>query len=191
MFGMIATSLAQICAFLGLILCFSLYLSHIRREYQLIIIFLLGDNMSSYYWEMYSMVMGREAEESALTYIGWNIGYVMLLLLALYIGGRETRRYFHPLMLAPLPAGVAAFHIFIGGGNALNVTFGQGAQYSGAIASTAAIHVTYDGSVLVKENGGYASADVPAVLEEYQAALDEAGYQDVLAEAQRQYNEWK
>ena len=41
------------------------------------------------------------------------------------------------------------------------------------------------------ENGGYASADVPAVLQEYQAALDEAGYQDVLAEAQRQYNEWK
>ena len=39
-------------------------------------------------------------------------------------------------------------------GNALNVTFGAGAQYSGAIASTAAIHVTYDGSVLIKENGG-------------------------------------
>lgn len=41
-------------------------------------------------------------------------------------------------------------------GNALNVTFGAGSQYSGAIASTSAIHVTYDGSVTVKENGGYA-----------------------------------
>lgn len=41
-------------------------------------------------------------------------------------------------------------------GNALNVTFGAGSQYSGAIASTSAIHVTYDGSVMVKENGGYA-----------------------------------
>ncbi len=41
-------------------------------------------------------------------------------------------------------------------GNALNVTFGAGSQYSGAIASTSAIHVTYDGSMLVKENGGYA-----------------------------------
>ena len=44
-------------------------------------------------------------------------------------------------------------------GNALNVTFGAGAQYSGAIASTAAIHVTYDGSVRIKENGGYAFDD--------------------------------
>ena len=41
-------------------------------------------------------------------------------------------------------------------GNALNVTFGAGSQYSGAIASTSAIHVTYDGSVMIKENVGYA-----------------------------------
>ncbi|MBQ6325298.1 MAG: hypothetical protein IJI26_04420, partial [Clostridia bacterium] len=32
-------------------------------------------------------------------------------------------------------------------GTALNVTFGIGAEYTGAIASTSAIHVTYDGSV--------------------------------------------
>lgn len=43
----------------------------------------------------------------------------------------------------------------------------------------------------VLENGGYASADIDSVLEEYQAALDEAGYQEVLAEFQRQYEEWK
>ncbi|MBR7089507.1 MAG: ABC transporter substrate-binding protein [Lachnospiraceae bacterium] len=43
----------------------------------------------------------------------------------------------------------------------------------------------------ILENGGFASADVDAKLAEYQAALDEAGYQDVLAEFQRQYDEWK
>ena len=41
------------------------------------------------------------------------------------------------------------------------------------------------------ENGGYASADVKNVIAAYQAALDEAGYQDVLAEFTKQYNEWK
>ena len=44
-------------------------------------------------------------------------------------------------------------------GNTLNVTFGEGTTYSGAIASTAAIHVTYEGSQAVKENGGYAFDD--------------------------------
>ncbi len=41
------------------------------------------------------------------------------------------------------------------------------------------------------ENGGVAVADIDATIEAYQAALDEAGYQDVLAEFQNQYNAWK
>lgn len=56
-------------------------------------------------------------------------------------------------------------------GNTLNVTFGEGTTYSGAIASTAAIHVTYDGSQAVKANGGYAFDDeetAAAFAEQYQ-----------------------
>ena len=41
------------------------------------------------------------------------------------------------------------------------------------------------------ELGVYGSADVEAKIAEFQAALDAAGYQDVLAEYQKQYNEWK
>lgn len=41
------------------------------------------------------------------------------------------------------------------------------------------------------ENGGYSEADVPGAIEAYQAALDEAGYQDVLAEFTSQYEAWK
>ncbi len=56
-------------------------------------------------------------------------------------------------------------------GSALYVTFGSGAEYTGAAASTAAIHVTYDGSVAVKENGGFALEDTEtaaAFAEKYQ-----------------------
>ena len=58
-------------------------------------------------------------------------------------------------------------------GSALNGTFGEGASYTGAIASTAAIHVTYDGSQAVKANGGYAFDDADedeAFAEQYQNA---------------------
>ena len=44
-------------------------------------------------------------------------------------------------------------------GTTLNVTFGEGADYSGAIACTSAIHVTYEGSVAVNDNGGAAFDD--------------------------------
>ena len=120
MLGMIATSLSQVCALTGLFLCFSYYLSHIRREYQMIIIFLLGDNLSSYYWEIYLLVKERDPEESLLTYFGWNIGYVMLLLLVLHIGERELKRYVHPLMFVSVPVSAAVFWFFRGEGSVLN-----------------------------------------------------------------------
>lgn len=42
----------------------------------------------------------------------------------------------------------------------------------------------------VLENGGFAVADVKGAIQNYQKALDNAGYQKVLAEFQKQYNEW-
>ncbi len=53
----------------------------------------------------------------------------------------------------------------------LNVTFGAGASYSGAIASTSAIHVTYDGSAALKAEGGYAlenEEEAASFAEKYQ-----------------------
>ena len=41
------------------------------------------------------------------------------------------------------------------------------------------------------ENGGISASDVESTIAKYQAALDEAGYQDVLAEFQSQYDAWK
>ena len=56
-------------------------------------------------------------------------------------------------------------------GSELVVTLGEGAVLNGAAAQTSAIHVIYDGSVTVKENGGYAfenADDAAAFAEEYQ-----------------------
>ncbi|MDD7452632.1 MAG: DUF3502 domain-containing protein, partial [Blautia obeum] len=41
------------------------------------------------------------------------------------------------------------------------------------------------------ENGGYGVDQIEDTIAQYQAALDEAGYQDVLAAFQAQYEEWK
>lgn len=43
----------------------------------------------------------------------------------------------------------------------------------------------------VLENGGFATSEVESKIQEYQKALDEAGYQDILTEFQKQYGEWK
>lgn len=58
-------------------------------------------------------------------------------------------------------------------------------------AQYAACNNVFDQYGFVLELGGYSSADVASVIEEYNAALDEAGYQDVLAEFTSQYEAWK
>lgn len=58
-------------------------------------------------------------------------------------------------------------------------------------AQYTACNNVYEQYGFVLELGGYPSSDVAAIIQEYNAALDEAGYQDVLAEFQSQYNAWK
>lgn len=58
-------------------------------------------------------------------------------------------------------------------------------------AQYAACNNVFDQYGFVLELGGYASADVAATIEAYNVALDEAGYQDVLAEFTAQYEAWK
>ena len=65
----------------------------------------------------------------------------------------------------------------------LSVTFGSGAAYTGAIASASAIHVTYEGSQAVKENGGLAldsKEEAAAFAEKYQnTSFDITHYFDI------------
>ena len=49
----------------------------------------------------------------------------------------------------------------------------------------------FDQYGFVLENGGVPAGEVDARLAEYQAALDEAGYQQILSEFTRQYDAWK
>ena len=58
-------------------------------------------------------------------------------------------------------------------------------------AQYAACTNVFDQYGFVLELGGYAASDVESIITEYNAALDEAGYQDVLAEFSKQYEDWK
>lgn len=58
-------------------------------------------------------------------------------------------------------------------------------------AEYAACQAVFDEYGFILENGGVTEADVASKIEAYQAALDAAGYQKVLAEFQNQYNAFK
>lgn len=58
-------------------------------------------------------------------------------------------------------------------------------------AEYTACYNVYEEYGFILENGGYPASDVAGVIADYQAALDGAGYQTLLAEAQAQYEAWK
>lgn len=58
-------------------------------------------------------------------------------------------------------------------------------------AEYAACQTVFEEYGFILENGGVAPNKVADQIKAYQKALDEAGYQKVLAEAQKQYNAWK
>ena len=93
--------------------------------------------------------------------------------------------------LANEPANKADLYKEFNGGAKTSPAAGFRFDQSPVEAQYTACKNVFDQYGFALETGAYSAADVPSIIEQYQAALDEAGYQDVLAEFTRQYNEWK
>ncbi|MCR5596468.1 MAG: ABC transporter substrate-binding protein [Lachnospiraceae bacterium] len=93
--------------------------------------------------------------------------------------------------LANEPANKADLYKDFNGGANTSVAAGFRFDASPVEAQYTACMNVFDEYGFILENGGIAAADVESTIEAYQAALDEAGYQDVLAEFTAQYDAWK
>ena len=79
---------------------------------------------------------------------------------------------------------------FNGGANT-SVAAGFRFDKSPVEAQYTACQNVYDQYGFALENGGVSAADVESTIDAYYAALNEAGYQDVVAEFVKQYDAWK
>ena len=89
------------------------------------------------------------------------------------------------------PANKADLYKEFNGGATTSCAAGFRFDKSAVDAQYTACQNVFDTYGFPLENGGIPSSDVKATIEAYQKALDEAGYQDVLAEFQKQYDAWK
>ena len=81
----------------------------------------LSSLLSCYYWTAYLIIMDDEPTISNLfSYSGWNLSYIILLMLVLYTKSREEKRYFHPLMLLPIPLNLWQLSLYLPYGGAVN-----------------------------------------------------------------------
>ncbi|SDA20732.1 His Kinase A (phospho-acceptor) domain-containing protein [Ruminococcus sp. YE71] len=66
--------------------------------------FFASSLLSCYFWTAYLIIIGSTPNASdLLTYFGWNISYIVMVLLILNLRPKGERRFMHPLMLLPLP----------------------------------------------------------------------------------------
>ncbi|MER2054725.1 MAG: ATP-binding protein [Clostridia bacterium] len=97
-----------------LLVCLLQYIGSRKRAWFYLVVFFLGTLVSSYHWTAYLLIMGETPNTSdAMIYIGWNVAFLVLLFLVWHVKTPEERKYFHPLMLLPIPLNVYQLTLYL------------------------------------------------------------------------------
>ncbi|MBQ7584521.1 MAG: response regulator [Lachnospiraceae bacterium] len=118
---LIENSVMFIAAVAGLLACLFRYIDTPKRGWLYMTGFFLAHFLSDYYWIIYVLVLRTNPDVSALmAYFGWNLGYILLLLAVWNMRPPGSERYFHPLMLLPIPLNIWQFFIYLPYGGIAN-----------------------------------------------------------------------
>ena len=111
-------------ALIALLVSLFRYISQKRKGWLYAVIFNLGFLSSSYYWTIYWLIMGDSPNVSEiLTYFGWDVAFLVLLMLVWHVKSPEERRYFNPLMLLPIPLNIWQLTLYLPYGGEINSTY--------------------------------------------------------------------
>ena len=105
----------------ALFLCLYRYVEKPNRVWTYATFFFLAHFLSDYYWTIYILVMNNYPDTSAMfAYFGWNLTFVFMFLMLWLIQGKEEKKFFHPLMLVPIPLNIAQFCLYLPYGGLFN-----------------------------------------------------------------------
>ena len=108
------------CSIVGLLACLFKYINSPKRGFLYLVIFFLAHFFSDFYWTIYGLIMHDSPNISGfLSYLGWNIAYFILILMAIHFR-KNKERYFNPLMLWPLLTNIPLFFLYIKFGGIFN-----------------------------------------------------------------------
>ncbi len=117
-----AENIVQLLANLAaLLMCMLYFIGSKHRGWFYAVVFFLSSLLSCYYWTSYQIIIGDWPNVSDfITYLGWNTSYCILLILLLHMKSPEERRYFHPLMLLPVPLNIWQLTLYLPYGKLFN-----------------------------------------------------------------------
>lgn len=110
-----------LCTITGLLYCIFKYIEIPKRGYRLLIVFFLAKFLSEYYWTIYMLITRDDPDVSEFAaYLGWNVGYLFLLITVFFVRQSGAKRYFHPVILLPVLLNIPQFILYIQYGAVLN-----------------------------------------------------------------------
>lgn len=105
----------------GLMMCLFLYFEHTRRTITYAVIFFLSNLLSEYYWVVYSLVMDDYPQVSSFfAYFGWNLAFVIPVLIQLALRKERGRRSISPIAFFPVMITFPQFLIYLQYGGIFN-----------------------------------------------------------------------
>ena len=106
----------------GLMVCLFQYIRRPTKAGVFALVYLLLTLLSNYYWGVYVVIMSGEYPNvsSFLSYIGWNLAYLLLAIMMVFFMNRDRIRYFNPLCLIPIPLNIVQLFIYLQYGGYFN-----------------------------------------------------------------------
>lgn len=121
MFENLENIVSLLCTIAGLLYCVFKHIESPRRGYRYLIAFFFANFLSEYYWTIYELVMRSYPNVSEFAaYLGWNVGYLVLLFAVYNMRQEGAKRLFHPVILLPILLNVPQFLLYIQYGGLLN-----------------------------------------------------------------------
>ena len=120
-FETIASIYTIILNLAGLMVCLFQYIRRPTKAGVFALVYLLLTLLSNYYWGVYVAVMGDYPNiSSLLSYVGWNLAYLLLAIMMIFFMRRDKVKYFNPLCLIPIPLNFVQLLIYLQFGGYFN-----------------------------------------------------------------------
>ncbi len=98
---------------IGLISCLFYYIDRPQKGWLRLVSVYLLFLLSDYYWTVFTLVTGKNPDISAfMAYLGWNLGYLMMWITVRMMESQHEKKFFHPLMLLPIPFNIAQLLLY-------------------------------------------------------------------------------
>ena len=119
--AVVENSISLLVSIIGLLSSLFRYIETPRRGWLYLSLFYLSCLMSDFYWTLYLLVMRSNPEYgSTIASFGWNISCLFLYILLITHRNPATKKFFHPIMLLPIPINICLFFVYNPSGEVVN-----------------------------------------------------------------------